>query len=111
MTPAGYADTAAAVRALATGILATLPTQRRSIEEPDDLAPPRHPDDIDEAAVLAAMHGPASVTRAERVEAIRRLNRQGLTDPRIAARMRLSRWWIRELRRAHGIPPATKGTP
>lgn len=113
-----YTATAEAVRALATGILAALPTQRPTIDEPPNLTPPQRHDDIDEAAVLAAIDGRHHITTRHdrihhypaRVEAVRRLKRRGHTDQQIADQMRINVRTVKDIRYRNDIP-TTKGAP
>lgn len=77
--------------------------------------------DVDEAAVRRLMAGdpPASYTRPERAEAVRRLHRAGLTDNQVAARLRVERVTAWRVRTRMGLPTnrertcreATAGSP
>lgn len=66
----------------------------------------RHRDELDPIQVERALYGDrVPLSLAERIEAVRRLNREGLTDPQIADRLHVSDRCVLRLRHRAGIPP------
>jgi len=66
-----------------------------------------HHDPFDEQAVARLVDGdrPAKVSAADRVEAVRRLASEGLSDAAVARRLKMTDRAVQRLRASYAIPP------
>lgn len=83
---------------------------RHTLEHADVVEqPPRDDNDLDQVNVqIAATGRPVQLTRAERLEVVRRLHGQGLNDRQIAARLDVHTSAVQYIRaKALGLPPVT----